>query len=109
MEILCFSVEETDAVRNVKIEAAFKLLCSGRPELIAHGVAMLPNGKVIRHKLIFLGFRTAKIAGTNCKCVVNETLSNFLISSINVFVVVADKHSERRRLLCSDAGVHFGG
>jgi len=35
-----------DAVGHVKMEAAFKLLTSGRPELIPHAVGLLPTAKV---------------------------------------------------------------
>lgn len=37
---------ESDCARKVKIEAAFKLLTSGRAELIPHAVSLLPTAKI---------------------------------------------------------------
>ncbi|KAL0268771.1 UNVERIFIED_CONTAM: hypothetical protein PYX00_010588 [Menopon gallinae] len=37
---------ESDCARKVKIEAAFKLLTSGRAELIPHAISMLPASKI---------------------------------------------------------------
>ena len=38
---------ESDNARKVKIEAAFKLLTSGRAELIPHAISLLPTSKVL--------------------------------------------------------------
>lgn len=39
---------ESDCARKIKIEAAFKLLTSGRAELIPHAISLLPTSKVPR-------------------------------------------------------------